>query len=230
VKSSGLLLSFASAVGLHALLFIPGWSFREAEVPFQIGETSMRLTVRPSLASKVTEHKARPRQHLETPAIQTNEALDQPIIKEQPVTEPEPEVTDVPAPDPVPRQALPEPAPAQPVISPAEKTNSSQQDGDLGQRGVNSDARITGFRKPVYPSISRRKNEEGTVVLDIEIHADGSLGQLKTVRSSGYRRLDRAAREAITSQSGCFRPALRFGKPVHSVKRLTITFRLTDPW
>jgi protein TonB len=46
---------------------------------------------------------------------------------------------------------------------------------------------------PVYPEMSRRLGEEGTVELAIGVLHDGSVSALAIGRSSGYPRLDAAA-------------------------------------
>lgn len=60
-----------------------------------------------------------------------------------------------------------------------------------------SDAAHLNNPKPVYPSVSRRFKEEGTVVLDVFIQADGTVGELRVRRSSGFPRLDAAALAAV---------------------------------
>lgn len=60
-----------------------------------------------------------------------------------------------------------------------------------------SDAAHLNNPKPVYPAVSRRLKEEGTVVLEVFIQADGSVGELRVKRSSGFTRLDEAALAAV---------------------------------
>lgn len=50
---------------------------------------------------------------------------------------------------------------------------------------------------PAYPTLSRRFNEEGRVLLDVYILPDGRVGAIKLNQSSGFRRLDAAALEAV---------------------------------
>lgn len=50
---------------------------------------------------------------------------------------------------------------------------------------------------PVYPKESQRKREHGTVVLRVLVDADGRPAQIRVERSSGFERLDTAAREAV---------------------------------
>jgi TonB family protein len=57
---------------------------------------------------------------------------------------------------------------------------------------------------PVYPSESSRRHERGTVVLRVLVDALGRPAQIQLERSSGYARLDAAARDAV--QKALFRP------------------------
>jgi protein TonB len=57
---------------------------------------------------------------------------------------------------------------------------------------------------PVYPRESQRKREHGTVVLRVLVDAVGRPAQIQVERSSGYARLDTAAREAV--EKFLFRP------------------------
>jgi protein TonB len=57
---------------------------------------------------------------------------------------------------------------------------------------------------PVYPNESSRKRERGTVVLRVLVDASGRPAQIQLERSSGYARLDSAARTAV--EKALFRP------------------------
>jgi periplasmic protein TonB len=50
---------------------------------------------------------------------------------------------------------------------------------------------------PVYPAESRRKRERGTCVLRVMVDSSGRPAQIQVERSSGFERLDSAAREAV---------------------------------
>jgi protein TonB len=45
--------------------------------------------------------------------------------------------------------------------------------------------------------MSTRLAEEGTVVLDVRVGADGAPQNVRVKKSSGFERLDEAAREAV---------------------------------
>jgi periplasmic protein TonB len=57
---------------------------------------------------------------------------------------------------------------------------------------------------PVYPSESSRRRERGTVLLRVLVDALGRPAQIQLERSSGFPRLDDAARAAV--QNALFRP------------------------
>ena len=57
---------------------------------------------------------------------------------------------------------------------------------------------------PVYPRESSRRREHGTVLLRVLVDPSGRAAQVQVERSSGYERLDVAAREAV--QKALFRP------------------------
>jgi TonB family protein len=50
---------------------------------------------------------------------------------------------------------------------------------------------------PVYPAESKRKRERGTCLLRVMVDSSGRPAQIQVERSSGYERLDSAAREAV---------------------------------
>jgi protein TonB len=78
---------------------------------------------------------------------------------------------------------------------------------------------------PVYPPLSRRLGEAGRVRLMVQVLADGRVGEVSVVESSGYARLDEAAIEAIRRWR--FTPATRGGEPVASWREQAVRFSLT---
>ncbi len=77
---------------------------------------------------------------------------------------------------------------------------------------------------PVYPTPSRRLREQGTVILEVLVKADGSLGDLRLKTSSGYSRLDEAALRAVKNWH--FVPAKRAGTAIDFWYELPIEFSL----
>ena len=78
--------------------------------------------------------------------------------------------------------------------------------------------------KPDYPSASRRMEEEGTVTLKFLIGVDGKVLQADVEKSSGFTRLDEAARNALSKCQ--FRPGTVDGKPEQSWASIKYTWRL----
>lgn len=78
--------------------------------------------------------------------------------------------------------------------------------------------------KPDYPSASRRMEEEGTVTLKFLIDADGRVLQADIENSSGFKRLDEAARNALSKCQ--FRPGTVDGRPEQSWASIKYTWRL----
>jgi periplasmic protein TonB len=78
--------------------------------------------------------------------------------------------------------------------------------------------------KPDYPNGARQRGEQGDVVLEIGVTAEGSVDDVVIVSSCGFRELDEAAVRAV--KTARFTPAKRDRKPVASVARITLTFKL----
>ncbi|CAN1519625.1 energy transducer TonB [Limnohabitans sp. B9-3] len=79
-------------------------------------------------------------------------------------------------------------------------------------------------QKPEYPSASRRNEEEGTVQLRFLIGPEGNVLESQIEKSSGFTRLDEAARSAL---SRCqFKPGTLNGKPEQSWASMKYTWRL----
>ena len=77
---------------------------------------------------------------------------------------------------------------------------------------------------PAYPLTARRRGIEGTVLLRVEIHANGHCQQVRVKRTSGHAVLDRAALEAVRQWR--FVPARRGGHAVTATVDVPISFRL----
>ncbi|WP_090138035.1 energy transducer TonB [Limnohabitans sp. DM1] len=78
--------------------------------------------------------------------------------------------------------------------------------------------------KPDYPSASRRMEEEGTVSLRFLVGVDGKVVQSEIEKSSGFKRLDEAARAGLSKCA--FKPATVDGKPEQAWASMKYTWRL----
>ena len=67
-------------------------------------------------------------------------------------------------------------------------------------------------KAPLYPMLSRRLKEQGTVYLQVLVLKNGKVGQLKLKQSSGFARLDQAALNAVRGWT--YQPAVKLGQPI----------------
>jgi len=81
-----------------------------------------------------------------------------------------------------------------------------------GVTAPRSDAGLLTNPAPAYPRASRRLREEGRVLLDVLILADGAVREVRLRRSSGHARLDEAALEAVRRWR--YVPARRGDEPI----------------
>ena len=77
----------------------------------------------------------------------------------------------------------------------------------------------------IYPNLSRRLGESGTVVLRILINEKGLPEQILIQKSTGYTNLDEAGRQA--AQRALFKPMIENGKPVPVYVLVPLTFQLS---
>ena len=77
--------------------------------------------------------------------------------------------------------------------------------------------------KPAYTEDARRRGIEGDVVLEVVVLADGSIGNVRVVRSLGFGLDERAVR---AMRRWRFRPAERHGAAVDVVVEVAMEFRL----
>lgn len=78
---------------------------------------------------------------------------------------------------------------------------------------------------PRYPSLAKRRNQQGVVLLEVRLDERGQQRALQIVRSSGVESLDEAALEAVAAWH--FRPETEDGRAVPSRVQIPIEFALT---
>ena len=81
-----------------------------------------------------------------------------------------------------------------------------------------------GCQKPQYPETSRLANEQGAVTVGYLIGADGNIKDSKIMSSSGFKRLDAAARDALSLCK--FQPGTENGQFVDSWAKIRYVWRL----
>jgi len=154
---------------------------------------------------------APPTQSIELPVVSTPTPSNSILTAPAPSA---PQAAAAPAPAPAaPAPAAPAPAAAAPVRATAPAPTRTAA-------GVN----VNQCEKPEYPSASRRLEEEGTVALRFLVGVDGKVIQSEVEKSSGFKRLDEAARAGLSKCQ--FRPALVDGKPEQAWASMKYTWRL----
>lgn len=78
--------------------------------------------------------------------------------------------------------------------------------------------------RPDYPKGARQRGEQGDVVLEIRVNAEGTVDDVKVAASSGFAELDEAAVKA--ARIAKFSPARSGREPVASTARLKLQFKL----
>jgi len=170
---------------------------------------------------------------IEAPTIQGIIIASEPITKPPEPTPPPPEqkpalkpaipLPKAPASDrAIKQESPPEPTPPPAVVTPVKTAEPAQALITPPQ----ADASQFNNPAPVYPSQSRRLHEQGTVVLEVLVKADGSLGDLRLKTSSGYSRLDAAALRAVKNWH--FVPAKRGDTAIDFWYELPIEFSLNN--
>ena len=136
------------------------------------------------------------------------EAKVEPVKPVEPVVVAPTPIVQTLAPPPPPVAATPTPPPPQAVIvapkaAPAPATPVSA--GDLSST-------MLSFKAPTYPVESRRRKEQGIVILNLLLGADGAVSEISVQKSSGFARLDQAALAAVKRWR--WSPTLRGGLPM----------------
>ena len=124
-----------------------------------------------------------------------------------------------PTPD-VPRSAA-KPAPKGRQQSPPSKASQSS---NASKGAVAAEPDELHNEPPVYPDESRLAHEEGVVILRVEVTVSGEAANVSIQKSSGFFRLDQAARQAVKQWR--FHPGLLAGVPVPSAAIVPVNFKL----
>lgn len=93
-------------------------------------------------------------------------------------------------------------------------------------RPADREARLAAQPEIPYPSAAARSRAEGTVLLLVQVDANGNATDVSVEKRSGSRDLDRAAQQAVRNWK--FEPAMQGGKPVASAVRVPVDFTLQD--
>lgn len=159
------------------------------------------------------------------------EPIPEPTPKPEPIPEPMPKPATPPShPEPpkpervassTPRKA----APATTAIGGAADAIPTATSGTGGLRGI-STAHPHFNPKPPYPPEARRLRQEGRVLLQVAVNAEGRATNVSVIRSSGVPSLDESA--VTTVRHWTFEPARLAGVAVASRVEVPVAFTLSN--
>lgn len=170
---------------IQAVVIMPVALPLKVEPPPKVEPIKPKPIVQPKIQPVVQKQAVLPPSEK---AITIEKPVIQEVVKE--VSEPTPPVNEPPPPV----VAKAEPPPEPEVIPPR------------------SDASSLNNPKPAYPAMSRRLAEQGKVLLEVFILANGKVGEIKIKQSSGFKRLDDAAMQAVRQWQ--YQPAKRGNQPI----------------
>ena len=165
-------------------------------------------------SQELPESNLRELPKLRSPRSMPSAEIDHPLaIQRREFEPPEPDVQVANEP--------PRPLTPRPIASPAGAPILMEQFVGLTE---GEPADLSENRPPTYPLEAVRLQLEGVVLLELTIGVSGDVTRVDVIESSGQQMLDRAAVDAVRTWKG--KPAERWGRPVESVERLPVRFRL----
>jgi periplasmic protein TonB len=215
------LTSWGVSVLLHAGLLVFGiaWLLQPARFHVKAGETSTEI----NLAIEPAPNPAL------IPPPRLSPPTPPPLPLEQPTPSPKP-VQPVLAVKPV---AIFTPS-AEPMIDrakpPSAKTSVVPKSSHVHEASSETKGAIKAQpddlhnEPPEYPEESRIAGEQGAVILQVQVTAAGEPARVAILKSSGFFRLDQAARHAVEHWK--FHPGMLAGIPVPSEADVPVHFKL----
>lgn len=222
----GLALLFV--VGLHVLALLAAFgSVMRPLLPEVLATLSVRVIEPPPIAPRLDQPRM----------------IDLPTRVERPraARAPTPTPTPKPTPKPTPAAALAKKALSPPTILTAASQTPSMIPSSVPEppaghavaipapvppptAAARFEADYLKNPKPVYPVVSRRLGEEGRVVLRVRVNAEGLPVLVEIRQSSGFQRLDEAARAAV--ERWRFVPARQGSETIESSVLVPLQFTL----
>lgn len=186
----------------------------EVEKTSRIAEDKDPGPTKPSLPDKSAETKDYKAKEDKGTTKRTKEPASKKPLAEQekkaPAKERSPENIDVKAADstaspaevakPLPKESdgsNSQPSPLQEDLKGQPEIPSTFSDNPQQPIAVASELDILRSVKPIYPLISRRRGEEGTVIVYVRLSSDGKVKEARIHRSSGFDLLDESALKAV---------------------------------
>lgn len=217
-----------TSVGLVVLLHMAvllAWMMWPASEPAPVNEMTVAVIITPEVQPEAAPAPPppvvqQPRKITPTPEPMPVQAPVQAETKpvETPVAQPVAPVQPV-APAPV--AAAPAPVAAPPVVAPPPPPAPVVPDVEPDYK-----ASYLNNARPSYPYAARRMGLQGKVILNVEVLAEGTCGQINVLQSSGHEMLDNAALQAVKTWK--FVPARSGGRAITKWFKVPIQFSLNS--
>ena len=207
-------IAIVISVAVHLLVGLAIWAYMEYVPSPDVLATLDLSSVELSFAEEEDDSAAvLPQPSIPTPQQPEPERPPEPKIVEKP--EPLPSIPDaVDIPKPVEKPSLPAPSTPHPAPSTPQPRQARVDAPPRPKRAI----------RPDYPKGSRQRGEQGDVVVEMRVNAEGIVDKATVITSSGFAELDEAALRAVRSAK--FTPAKSGRESVASTARLTLTFKL----
>lgn len=181
--------------GLHIVLLTQVFSAHEFKL-----EIAPSAVISGVLITAPQQSEPQPKQ---APKQTTPKATPMPKVRPKPVEISKPVIAPPPAPEikaaqeVVPLEQMIDTPVYEPVPKPVPAETEVESTSTPPVVPPRSDAKHLNNPAPVYPRTALRLGQEGTVILNLLVRADGSVDEVKVKTSSGYARLDEAAVKAV---------------------------------
>ena len=208
--------ALGAVAGLHALAIFALLNVESVAQSVGLQQPLMVSLLTPSEPAPPREIPPPP------PRQQAQPPMQAPPILAAPASAPAVEVVALPPLESAPLPAVlptPTPVPPQPVVQAAVAAPAPAQIS-----APRFDADYLDNPAPAYPPLSRRMGEHGRVLLRVHVTPDGIAAQVEIRESSGFERLDKAARDTV--QRWRFVPARQGDRGVAAWVLVPISFSL----
>ena len=182
---------------------------------------AVRWMAAPQPAERQTPPVSQPPERTPPPQVAP---MAQPAIKSKP--KPKPIIKSTPRAE-APAEARPPPQASRPLAAAPVKEGVSTKPQAIPAMPIREPQyQSASLRNPApsYPPLSRRFGEQGSVMLRVLVSATGEPLRVELVASSGYARLDAAARNMVAKWS--FIPAQQGQEKVQAWVRVPVVFQL----
>ena len=206
---------------VHGAVLYGLWSYKIIPVPDEAMTLMVNFISPPTPEQpKLPQPEPKPRQ---PSSVEPLPSLPQLVVQAPVVLPDEPVAPPPPLPEPVVMVSLPDTSPSNPPPSVVPQITLPSQPVMLtGELSVICPDRVA----PHYPEMSKRINEQGKVVLRVELGEDGKVSNATIKTSSGFSRLDEAALVAVKTWR-C-NPLIRNTLAVRAIALQVFNFSLSD--